>query len=263
MHQAPSDADVRALKVKALAYGKQVDAFSIEALAAQGAMQHENVRIFLLAHAVRMLRAFQAVCTLVAADLNDGAGAVLRSLLEQHYVFTAIHRDPDALNRLADEMSAEGFEAMKALMKVSPDVRGDVLSNERLQEAQTHFKQGSGFHAHNWAGRVGMADSYFSLWRTLCGYAHGSSSMIHEYLQRDQNGNIVHIRSKVAVVAAIEFVLMSSGMLVDAVRAVDTRPGSELIRARLDYFASVQQQLYDDYFKLRGDPLAELDPMPA
>lgn len=248
----------RKLKGEVIAFGEQVDSYARESLAAQTAMQDERDRIFLQACAVRMFRFFQAICALVTADLNDAAGAVLRNLLEQHYVLSAVRKDPAAIQVLANELSEEGHKAIKGLATLSPEGRPAELTHERLQEALTQLKQGGGFKVYDWARRAELTDSYHTLWRRLCDYAHGSPAMIDEYLETGEDGQIISIRSKVARAFAIEFILIASGILLDAVKALDTRPGSELVRARLDYLAEQHSRLYAEYHQLRGDPLADL-----
>lgn len=84
--------DERALKAEALALAKTADQLATDILGQQFACG-DNHRVILMAQLVRMLRTFQAINALVRAELNDAAGAVLRCMLEQYFVFRAVNKD--------------------------------------------------------------------------------------------------------------------------------------------------------------------------
>lgn len=87
-----SSGEVASLRADTLSWADEVDQFARPDLDGQKVHAGEKQRVILFAQAVRMLQTYKAIKTLVQDSLNDGAAALLRCLLEQHYVFCAIHR---------------------------------------------------------------------------------------------------------------------------------------------------------------------------
>lgn len=250
LHDMSKKKQVQDLKVRALSFGQAVDVFVTEVLSAQQAGQTENHRIAIFACAVRMLRTYQAVHALVDRDLNDGAAAVLRSLLEQNYVFTALCKDESKLLDAVREVSGEGRKALNGLLKVRLESRPLELTDAVLVKAIGEHPNTSGFQVHSWAQAAGLEDTYHTIYRTLSTFAHGSIGAIEKYLDMDQDGVIHGIRSRVAATNAIEFVLIAGGLILEAARAVDNRPGIEVQRARIGYLSSLHSELYENYWAL-------------
>jgi hypothetical protein len=239
----------QALKLEALALVRSADRLATEILGQQVACA-DNHRVVLMAQLVRMLRTFQAVETLVRADLNDAAGAVLRCLLEQYFVFRAVHKDSSLMQRATAEVEAESQKALRGLLQLKPDERADELTDEVLNEAIPILEGGSGFNAFGWAESAGMESAYRTLYRLLSAYAHGSLSMIEKYVVLNDEGQAEKVRSRIAQFESIEFLLSSLAMLLECVDAFDRQPNTEARRASLAHLASEQGRLYADYWKL-------------
>jgi hypothetical protein len=239
----------RALKSEALALAEAADRLATEILGQQFAFA-DNHRVILMAQVVRMLRTFQAIVTLVRADLNDAAGAVLRCLLEQYFVFRALNKDANLLQRATAEVEAESHKALKGLLRLNADERADDLTEEVLNEALQTLEGGSGFNAFEWAARTGQEGAYLTLYRLLSSYAHGSLSIIEKYVVLNDAGQAEKVQSKIAQFEGAEFLLSSLSMMLECVAAFDRQPNTEARRASLAHVSSEQQRLYAQYWKL-------------
>jgi hypothetical protein len=138
-----------ALRLDTLSFADQVDQFAT-GVTQQLMSQGNNHRVVKMAQVVRMLWTFQAILTLVRSELNDGAGAWLRCLLEQYFVFRAIEVDETMLQRATEEVEAEGHKAVKALLSMDRAARADDLTDAVLQEAPRGLQQGTVFNAFDW-----------------------------------------------------------------------------------------------------------------
>lgn len=244
----PSESE-RVLKSESLALADIADRLATEIVGQQFAFA-DNHRVILMAQVVRMLRTFQAIVSLVRADLNDAAGAVLRCLLEQYFVFRAIHKDAILLQRATAEVEAESHKALKGLLRLPPDQRADDLTEEVLNEALRTLEGGSGFNAFAWAASTGLEGAYLTLYRLLSSYAHGSLSMIEKYVVLNDAGQAERVRSRISQFESAEFLLCSLSMLLECVEAFDRQPNTEARRASLAYISSEQRRLYAQYWKL-------------
>ena len=237
-----------ALKSEALALADTADRLATEIIGQQFA-HDDNHRVILMAQVVRMLRTFQAIVTLARADLNDAAGAVLRCLLEQYFLFRAIHKDASLLQRATAEVEAESHKAVKGLLQLRPDERAEELTEETLNKALHTLKGGAGFNAFDWAARTGMEGAYLTLYRLLSPYAHGSLTMVEKYVVLNDAGQAERVRSKIAQSESIEFLLSSMSMILECVEAFDQQPNTEARGASLAHVSSEQQRLYAQYWK--------------
>lgn len=241
----------RNLKSEALALARTADQLATEIVGQQSASCADNHRVILFAQLVRMLRTFQAIETLAREDLNDAAGAVLRCLLEQYFVFRAIQQDASLLQRATAEVEAESHKALKGLLRLNPEERDDALTEESLNEALQNLESGSGFNAFDWAAKTGLEGAYLTLYRLLSPYAHGSLSIIDRYVILNDAGQAERVTSWIAQLESIEFLLSALAMLLECVEALDRQPNTEARRARLAHVSSEQQSLYTRYWALR------------
>lgn len=240
------------LRTDVLTLGRSVHLFAISVLSKQTAPQDDNARIFLFAQVIRMHRTAEAVRTLVAAELNDAAGAVLRCLLEQMYVFTAVHKDSSNLQQLAAESRGERHKALKGLLQLADVDRAEELTSEAIAAALEELQAGGGFNAHDWARRSGHLDHYRTYWRTLCAYAHGSIDAVCDYLDMGDNGEVLGIRSKIAELPAIEFVLVASAVVLEAVSTFKSQADASEVEAEEEDLADKHRALYERYWKLKS-----------
>ncbi|MBC5766741.1 DUF5677 domain-containing protein [Ramlibacter albus] len=238
-----------ALRSEVLALTQSADRLATEIIAQQFACD-DNHRVVLIAQLARMLRTFQAIDVLVSANLNDAAGAVLRCLLEQYFVFRAVSRDADLMQKATAEVEAESHKALKGLLRLRPEDRADELTEDVLNETLGTLQSGSGFNAFDWAARTGMEGAYLTLYRILSPYAHGSLSMIDKYVELNAAGQAERVRSRVAEFESTEFLLCALSMLLECVEAIDRQPNTEARRASLAYHASEQRRLYARHWSL-------------
>lgn len=248
LDQVQREASLHAARVRNLA---------VEVLSGQEISQAEHARIASLAQAVRMLRTFEAVTVHVEAELCDGAGAVLRSLLEQHFVFTAVRSDPESLRRLAAEDQSEKHKAMAGLLKLDAELLTAELTKDRILEEQAKLQKGSGFNAFDWAERAGDTSAYITLYRKLSTYAHGAASGLDQYIQMDREGTVLGIRSRVATEEGIDFVLTGARIMLRAVPEFLTDKNQAVLSAKLSELQTAADHLYARYSKLVEDLLRQ------
>lgn len=127
--------EIAALRQEALQLAERVDGHAVEVLGQQFSYQDEGQRIALHAQSVRMLQTFRAVTKLVEEELHDGAAAVLRSLVEQNFVFTAVLKDPELLQQAVKVEEGEQRKALRALSTLPLDCRPQGMTDEALSEA--------------------------------------------------------------------------------------------------------------------------------
>ena len=160
------------LRADALQFGRQAEQFALDSLPRQQADQGDGVRIALVAMAVRMCRSHQAIRQLVEANLNDGAAAVLRGLLEQYFVLKALVRDPQDLKLAAEEAMSERRKALKGLKRMQPSDRGAEITDEALDVAIAEITAKKEYNVYEWAKKANCLGVYHTIWRRLCTYAH-------------------------------------------------------------------------------------------
>lgn len=232
----PTSENISILTSEILQSARRLDVFAAEVISQQSANQDDNYRIFVFAQTVRIYKNFQAVCKLVEWDLNDAAGAVLRGLLEQTYVLSAVSQDPLALTRLAKESTAENHKATKGLLQIPAERRAAELTFERIQEGLKQMTEGSGFNAYDWAVRSGHADSFHTMYRRLCTYSHGAMGAVTEYLKIDRNGTILGIQSNVAGTMAPNFVLLACSILLGSVSILTDQTDTAAMKTVISQF---------------------------
>lgn len=209
------------LTADALKHAEAVCAFATKVLGVQRAPQDHHIRIFAMAHAVRMLRHAQAVGKLIASGLADPAGAVSRVLLEQAWVIQALHKNPENFNVLMTEGLAEGRKALEGLLKLQPDERDAELTAGRLNAEIAKLPASSAFVPHNWAGRADSKAVYLTLYRTLSTFAHGGPVGTIDYLRwLDEEGGAVRIDGSAASAHAPEMITVASALLLDVIDIV-------------------------------------------
>lgn len=205
----------------ALKHAQAVCAFAILALGAQQAAQGHHIRIFAMAHGVRMLRYAQAVCTLIGSGLVDPAGAVLRVLLEQGWVIQALQKNPESFHILMTEGLVEGRKALEGLARLQPEHRSAELTAERLSSEIAKLPTSSAFVPHNWAGRADADSVYLTLYRTLSTFAHGGPTGTLDYLRwLDEEGDGVRIDGSAASVHSSEMLTVASALMLDVIDIV-------------------------------------------
>lgn len=250
-HQdSPTRSRQTALRAHALLFADQVDKFATEVMAQQ-VSQGNNHRVVKIALVVRMLRTFQAILTLVRADLNDGAGALVRCLLEQYFVFRAVDKDEAMLQRATAEVEAESHKAIKGLLSMDPAARAADLTDEALRETLNALQHGTGFNAFDWAAKTGMQDAHRTLYRLLSPFAHGSIGILDRYVVLNEEGQAESIRSRIAPTESIEFLLSSASMLLECTERIDDQPCTEARRAMFGFLAADQRSLYARYWQLK------------
>lgn len=240
----------RKLRGDALSFAAEVDSFATDVLASQ-CSQGNNHRVVKMAQAVRMLRTFQAVLTLVGKELNDGAAALLRGLLEQYFVYRAIEHDQTMLQRATAEVEAESHKALKALSDMDPVARAEDLTDGALSAALSSLRGGTGFNAFDWAAKSGMQDAHRTLYRLLSPYVHGSIGVLVHYVRLNEAGQAEGICSKIAYLESIEFILCAASMLLECTERLNDEPNTESRRAMFGLLASDQRALYGRYWALK------------
>lgn len=211
----------RHLTSDALRHAQAVCAFATGVLGAQQAAQDHHIRIFAMAHGVRMLRYAQAVCKLIESGLADPAGAVSRVLLEQAWVIQALHKNPENFDVLMTEGLAEGRKALEGLARLQPEHRSAELTVERLTSEIAKLPASSAFVPHNWAGRADSKSVYLTLYRTLSTFAHGGPTGTLDYLRwLDEEGGGVRIDGNAASVHSSEMLTVASALMLDVIDIV-------------------------------------------
>ena len=209
--------------------------------------QDDNVRIALVAMSVRIYRTHQAVCKLVASDLNDAAAAVLRSLLEQYFVLVAVIADPQNLEIAAKQAEGERFKALTGLKNMRPEDRGPLVTDNALDEALAGITAKNGYNVWEWAQKANCIGVYHTLWRRLCGYAHGCFYAIEEYVATEPDGVVHGITSVVERTSSIDYVITSSGLLLEAIEAVVAASDTSQHREHLEIVQTNCRRLRERY----------------
>lgn len=245
--------DLPILRRDSLALAERVDRHAVEVLVQQISYQNEGHRIALHALSVRMLQTCRAVVTLVEEHLHDGAAAVLRSLVEQHFVFSALHKNPALLEQARKEEEGEQRKALGGLTKLPADLRAEEMSDEVLHEAMAQ-RGTAGFDVWAWAKRADLEPMYQSLWRHLSFNAHGALHAINEYVVvAEDEQTILGIRKTVLPERSIDFVLTAIQILMACVCAIDRQPMTEQRRARRELIGKEWSGLYDQYFQVADE----------
>lgn len=171
---------------------------------------------FLLAYKVRMLRQSQAVETLVEANLFDPASSILRVLLEQGFVLSAISDNKQHLQDLFKQDGAEVAKALKGLrFKLQEAERAPGLTDTRLDDEIAKLPKGTGFSAHNWAGLAGMESTYATLYRTVSLFSHGGAGPTAEYLEFD-SGSMPHVKPHITALKVPDLLLNAAALTLDS-----------------------------------------------
>lgn len=239
--------DTKALRAEVLRLSQRVDEHAAEVLSQQVSYQHEGHRIALLALSVRMLQTYRAVFILVKEGLHDGAAAVLRTMVEQHFVFTALFHDPALLLKAEMEEQGDQRKALKALRSLAPDARPDNLT-EAVLDAEIEGRSETAFAAFVWAQRAGLEDMFQTLYRHLSFNAHGALHAINDYLVTGGDGMVVGVRSRILPERSIDFVLVAIGIMLAAERSMDGQPLTEVRKARRECLGSELEALRERYY---------------
>ncbi len=240
------------LRADALYFGRQAEQFTLDSLSYQHAGQGDGVRIALVAMAVRMYRSHQAIRQLVEANLNDGAAAVLRGLLEQYFVLKALVRDPQDLKLAVEEAMSERRKALKGLTRMHASDRGAEVTDEALEAAIAEITAKKEYNVYEWAEKADCLDVYHTIWRRLCAYAHGCLLAIEEYVVTTSDGVVHGVTSVVERDASIDFIITSGGLLLEAIKSIDKAPGTELQRSRFQILLNNFSRLRTRYWELCG-----------
>ena len=228
----PSALELAQLRGDALQFCKQVEQFARDSISRQQATQDDSARIAMIAMAVRMFKSHQAVRQLVTSELNDAAAAVLRSMLEQYFLLRAVVENPDVLKLAAEEAEVERRKALRGLEELSPDERGDEITDDAIAAALAGIEAKRTYNAYEWAKATGLVGFHNTIWRSLCSYAHGSLVAIERYVKIAPDGTVQGITAVVEPVASIDYAITACWLLLDTVKAIDKAPGSEVSRAR-------------------------------
>ena len=240
--------EIAALRKEALQLAERVDGHAVEVLGQQFSYQDEGQRIALHAQSVRMLQTFRAVTKLVEEELHDGAAAVLRSLVEQNFVFTAVLKCPELMHRAVKDEEGEQYKALRGLSKLPFDCRPENMTNEVLSEAMA-LRGTAGFDAFFWAQKAGQEFTYQTLWRHLSFNAHGALHATNDYFEMaDDGATVLRIRKTVLVDRSIDFVLTAIGILMECAGAMDRQPMTEQRRARRELLGTAWNGLRDRYY---------------
>ena len=245
------------LLVDALEHASKVLHLAEEVLSRLEINQREYVQIALFAQAVRMLRTFQAVTVLVRENLCDGAGAILRSLLEQYFVFSAVKENPEHLRLLAAEDQTERHKALSGLLKLEPEFKTGALAEDNIRAELSKLEKGCGFNACDRAHRVGESSTYLTLYRRLSVYAHGAGSGLDSYIQMDADGVVLGVRSRVAQDQAVDFVLTGARITLHAARAFCEGAATSSLSAMIRDLESISGQLLDRYCSINDGAAAD------
>lgn len=233
-------------------FGRQAEQYALDSLPLQQATQDDNARIAMVAMAVRMYRTHQAVCKLVDGNLNDAAGAVLRSLFEQYFVLLAVLNDPKSLDVAVEEAMSERRKALQGLRRMHPSERGPEITDAALDAAIAAIKAKKDYNVYEWARKSGCLGVYHTIWRRLCTYSHGCLLAIEDYVDVSSSGVVHGIKSVVERTASIDFVITSGGLLLEAVKAIDKAPSTELQRKRYEILQANFAGLRERYWALSG-----------
>lgn len=241
--------EAKALRAEALRLASRVETYVVAVLGQQTSYQNEGHRIALHALSVRMLQTFRAVFKLVEEGLHDGAAAVLRSLVEQHFVFTALLDKPELMARACKDEEAEQRKALSGLKKLPSDFRSETMTNDALDAAIAQRTSGK-FDVCYWAQQAGLEDMYQTLWRHLSFNAHGALHAINDYVAADDDGTITGIRPNILAVRSIDFVLTAIGILMASAGAIDRQPMTEQRRAQREVLGADLGALRERYYVL-------------
>lgn len=242
----PQAAETTALRTEALRLARRVEGYAAEVLTQQESYQDEGPRIAQHAQSVRMLQTFRAVLKLVECDLNDGAAAVLRSLVEQHFVYTALLKAPGLLALAVSQEEGEQSKALKGLRKVPPDARPDHVTDAVL-DAEISQRSASGFNAQQWAEKAGLDAMFQTLYRHLSFNAHGALHATNDYVVVNDEGTVLGIRAHILRERSIGFVLDAIGIVMACVAGMDRQPMTEARRAWREHLGAEWNALYGRY----------------
>jgi hypothetical protein len=227
----------------------RVERYGADVLSQQVCDQLERQRIALLAQAVRMLQTYRAVLKLMEEQLHDGAAAVLRAMLEQHFVFVAVSKDAGLLKVAVIQEQGEQKKALNALRTLAPGSRPSYLTNDALA-VEIALRETSKFDVQKWAHDAGLEDMYQTLYRLLSVNAHGALHALNEYLDMSDDGIVSGIRSRILPVRSIDFLLVSIGILLNAVACLDAQPMTEVRRAQREQLGSEWEALRTRYYTI-------------
>lgn len=224
--------------------------YAYDRIAVQEVRSRDVVRVTLVAMAVRLCRSQEAVCMLVAERLNDAAAAVMRSAVEQHFLFKAVNMDPTNLRLASEEAASERVKALKGLSNLSHDERADEVTDEAISEQLSQIEAKRTYSVHEWARVTGELGTFNTLWRSLCTYAHGSLVAIDRYLDVAPDGAVRGLNVEVERVSSIGYVITSTIQVLEALSVVDTAPSSEAEQARFATLKLAAATLHDRFCAL-------------
>ncbi|WP_114470221.1 DUF5677 domain-containing protein [Pseudorhodoferax soli] len=191
---------------------QRVERFVAKVVTQQKVSRDDAHRTLLLLMVVRMHRFFQAVLLLVEDGLYDSAAALMRSFLEQWFVFAAVSNEPDLARRYAVQTQAESRKALSGLRRLDATCRAPELTERVLDDAIAAYGPGEGFNVAWWAERTGNLDTYLTLYRRLSMHAHGAGAPLEDYVQMDDRGEVVGLRETAAIADMPGFLMAASSM---------------------------------------------------
>lgn len=204
-----------------LQFARRVDRLAATVLTRQRVARSDDDRLLLYVLAFRMYRDFQAVNRLANCGLREPAASVLRVLHEQGYVFSALHADPLAAQKLAKQGAGEARKAFQSLRQLDLGSRPPDLTNEVLDEAVAQLSETqSWFDAQFWASKAGMLDSYRTIYRNLARHSHGSINALDDYVRLDNEGEAVAIGDSIVRFSIPAYLVTAASLILDAAHVV-------------------------------------------
>lgn len=238
------------LREESLKLGHQAVQYAYSRIAVQDVRSRDFVRVALVAMGMRLCRSQEAVCLLVSERLNDAAAAVMRSAVEQSFLFKAVVMNPANLRLASEEAESERAKALKGLSNLSPEERAEEVTDEAIFEQLSQIEAKRTFNVHEWARITGDLGTFNTLWRSLCTYAHGSLVAIDRYLDVAPDGSVRGLNVEVERVPSIGYAVTSTLMVLEALGAIDTAPSSEAEQARYGSLKAAAVALHDRYCAL-------------
>ncbi len=173
------DAVLRRAKV----VGKEIEAFATSRLSSLAVPEFDPLRAFQVSQALRGLSFFRGFLVLTELRLIGPAGALLRCLLEQHFVANAIALDPSLMQNLLETHKFHRRRNLKGLVTLPPettDFTADLAN--LLSEVDSEARETS---VRTWAKKAGCEELYVTTYAYLCKYVHASLKACDEHLLLD------------------------------------------------------------------------------
>lgn len=181
--QSKDQMEFASVLVRAKKLGISVDEFAAELLSSLAVSEQAPLHLYRVAHAMRGLNFFRAFLTLSELRLIGPAGAILRSLLEQHFVAAAISKDANAFVDLMETHEFQRLRALRKLKRISHDNRDGSVTDAKIDAAIKNVNADSQeTNIRDWAKRGDCEDLYDSMYTYLCKYVHPSLKACDEHL---------------------------------------------------------------------------------